>query len=194
VLGIAVVLLWYRSACCGDGAVLPPSTVETGAAGIGTGPGGRGLPSPRPTAKPGASAAPGGAPTAAPSKGASPSPAAAATSQAPPAASAPLRASYRTTASGLLGALGYQGEITLTNPNGTAATDWTVTIELVGNNEVVAADGAVYLQLDNTVTFIPADTGNAVPAHGSTSFTFDVRGLLTDEPRSCTVNGRACGG
>jgi hypothetical protein len=199
VLGVAAVLFWYRPACCGDGIVLPPSTVETGVPGIGTGPGGGGAASPRPgaTAKPGASAPgqPGGAPTAPPGQGASPKPAAAASSQAPPPpASAPLRASYRTTASGLLGILGYRGEITLSNPNGTAATDWTVVVQLAGNNQVEASNGAVYLQLDNRVTFIPADTGNVVPAHGSTTFTFDVRGLLTDDPRSCTVNGRSCGG
>jgi hypothetical protein len=196
VLGLAVVLIWYRPACCGDGIVLPPSTVETGNAGIGTGTGGGGNPSPRPgaTARPSVAAPPGGVPTGAPSPGASPTPAAAATSQAPPPASAPLRASYRTTASGLLGVMGYRGEITLTNPNGTAATDWTVVLELAGNNQVESADGAVYLQLDNTVTFIPADTGNVVPAHGSTTLTFEVRGLLTAEPRSCTVNGHPCGG
>ena len=195
-IGVAVVLIWVRPACCGDGQTLLPSTVETGAAGIGTGPS-IGGPSPRPsrTAKPAASrAAPGAVPSAKPSPGASPTPVALASSAAPPPAAAPLRASYRTTASGLLGALGYRGEITLTNPNGTAATDWTVVVELRGNNEVVAADGAAYLQLDNTVTFIPADTGNVVPANGSTTFSFDVRGVLTGAPRSCTVNGSPCAG
>jgi hypothetical protein len=196
-IGVAVILIWNRPACCGDGLTLPPSTVETGVAGIGTGPRNGGS-SPRPggTAKPGASAAvpPGGVPTAAPTQGASPTPGAVASSAAAPPAAAPLRASYRTTGSGLLGALGYRGEITLTNPNGTPATEWTVVLELVGNNEVVAADGAAYLQLGNTVTFIPADTGNVVPANGSTTFGFDVRGLLTAEPRSCTVDGRPCAG
>jgi hypothetical protein len=197
VIGVAVVLIWVRPACCGD-RVLPPSTVETGAAGIGTGPGvGNRSPQPGVTARAGASAAapPGDAPAPAPSQGAVQTPVAAApTTQAAPPPAAPLRASYRTTASGLLGLAGYRGEITLTNPNRTAVTDWTVVVELVGNNQVEAADGAVYLQLDKTVTFIPADTGNVVPAHGSTTFTFEVRGLLTDDPTACTVNGRACEG
>jgi chitinase len=151
---------------------------------------------PGPSAPPGA-ATPGaaGGPVAPPSEDAGRQPSAAAAPSAAatrPAAAGGLRATYTTSKPSLVGLLGYQGRITVTNPTSAPIGSWTVVLELTGNNKVTDSDGAVYMRRDGQYWFIPAGAGTVAPG-GTYVFTFDVTGVLTGPPVSCTIDDQPCG-
>jgi hypothetical protein len=112
---------------------------------------------------------------------------------APPAAAADLVASYsREANTGLLGLTGYRGKVTISNRGTGAADGWTVTLSLPAGQKVDSVEGADARQEGELVTFTPLAGRGAVAAGGSTTFTFEVPGLLAGEPTGCAINGRSC--
>ena len=200
-VALLLVVSWPRPACCGD-AARPARPAQTGAPAFGSRSGGDASAgaggTPAPSAPPGA-ATPGvaGGPDAPPSENAGRQPSASAVASAPAtrpvvAGAGGLRATYSTSKPSLVGLLGYQGRITLSNPTSEPVGSWTVVLELRGNNEVTDSHGALYMRRDGHYVFIPAGAGTLAP--GATyEFTFDVGGLLTGPPVSCTVDERPCG-
>jgi hypothetical protein len=201
-LALLVIVVWARPACCGDAdTAVPPfasgapglgsrTAPDAGASsGAGAGPsvpsGATGPPEYGDPAHPGAPAQP---TAGSPVTGAPP----AATTGAPVAVGGGhLTASYRTSKPSLLGLVGYQGEITISNPTSAPIGSWTVVVELRGQNTVSSADGAVYMRKDGQYWFIPAGEGTIAP--GATyRFTFDVSGLLTGAPLSCAIDDVPC--
>jgi hypothetical protein len=79
------------------------------------------------------------------------------------------------------------GSVTISNPNGAAASNWTVRLTVTGDN-TVSASGASADRSGDTVTF----RGGAVAANGSLTFSFSVSGTLDTDPSGCSVNGNAC--
>lgn len=162
---------------------LPPSS-SGGSSGVGD-----------PTAPGGGDGTPGGPVPVAPAR--APAPVAAPVVSAPPPvpapAAQPLTASYATVAhTGLLGLLGYRGQVTIINPGTVPVSGWTVTISLPTGETVNGATGAGYSQSGSTVTFTPAGGTGTVPGHRSVSFTFTVGGLLAGDPTGCSIDGRRC--
>jgi hypothetical protein len=105
---------------------------------------------------------------------------------------AKLTASYVVVAqTGPLGLLGYQGEVTISNPGEVTVSGWTVQLRVPAGELVTGAAGAGYQQNGTTVTFAPAGNG-AVPPHGSVHFTFTIGGVVTGPPAGCSIDGRAC--
>jgi hypothetical protein len=91
-----------------------------------------------------------------------------------------------------LGVGGYSATVRIDNPGAYDATGWRVTLTLPDGTRVRRADGAAMSQHRGTVEFVPS--GNAtVPAGGSVTFTFEVRGVLAADPGDCTINGSPCG-
>ncbi|GAA1751642.1 hypothetical protein [Luedemannella helvata] len=207
VVAALIVVGWPGRACCGR-LDAPPAARPTGAPGIGPGAPGAGNagPSNPPT---NASGQPTGAPQASPPPAAgapaAPQPSsarggAAGTAAAPTSGAAPqadtggLTATYRTSKPSLLGLLGYQGEITVRNPTSAPRGSWTVVVELAGDNQVRRAYGSVQWRTygDGRYWFGPLDEGTIEPG-GSYTFAFDVEGLFTGRPVSCTVDDSPCG-
>lgn len=96
----------------------------------------------------------------------------------------PLKAAYATVHGGLAG---YDGQVTLTNPNAAPGSGWTVVLTLPVGELVTTAKNASYTQSLTTVTL----TGTPVPAHGTLVFTVSVTGLL-GPPTACTVDANPC--
>jgi hypothetical protein len=90
-----------------------------------------------------------------------------------------------------LGLGGYSATVTITNPGDSAATGWRVSLTVPGGNKVRKVTGAAVSQDDEDVVFTPKGDAT-VPAGGSVSFTFQVKGLLADEPTGCAIDGRPC--
>jgi hypothetical protein len=90
------------------------------------------------------------------------------------------------------GISGYVGTIEIHNSTAGDATDWRLTLTVPGGNLVLAHGPAEVTQNGESVQFTPAGDDGAVPASGSLTFTFTVRGVLSDLPTNCTINGRAC--
>lgn len=130
------------------------------------------------TVAPGAVAVP-AAPAAAVPGGAAAAPA-----PSPAPKPLPLKATYATVHSGLTG---YDGQVTLADPNAVPGAAWTVVLTLPVGELVTAANNASYTQSLTTVTV----TGNPVPAHGTLVFTISVTGLL-GPPTACTVDANPC--
>jgi hypothetical protein len=144
--------------------------------------------SPSQTASPSASPSP--AATHSPAPGPSPT---AAHSPAPgPPSAAHLQAQYVTTGSrGPLGAKGYDGVVTITNPGGATVPGWTVTITLYLGQQVTRVSGASYQQNGTTVTF----TGTQpIKGQGQVAFRFAVNSTVggPTQPASCSIEGRHC--
>ncbi|MEW2383498.1 SRPBCC domain-containing protein [Micromonospora sp. NPDC047707] len=119
-------------------------------------------------------------PRATPTKSATPSPSVSAS----PAVR--LTARYETSSKRILG---WTGEVEVTNP-GTTPAAWTVVVTLARDAAVVDADGATWRQEGEEATF----SGPPVPAGGSMTFTFDVRGTQPAGPEACRVGEAACTG
>jgi hypothetical protein len=105
---------------------------------------------------------------------------------------APLTAGY-TTAAGLLG---YRMTVTIANPAAVAQQNWQLTIALPRSTLTVAdVSGATAKQNGATWTFTPEDKTSRIPAAGSTSVNFEVRGatLIDAAPKTCEINGNPCG-
>jgi hypothetical protein len=91
----------------------------------------------------------------------------------------------------VLGLGGYAATVRIANPGRYAVTGWTVTLTVPNGKKVRQADGATVAQHRGEVVFTPS--GNAtVPAGGSVSFSFEVKGLLPDDLTGCTIDGRPC--
>ncbi len=91
-----------------------------------------------------------------------------------------------------LGVGGYSATVQIDNPGTSDVTGWRVTLTVPEGTRIRKADGAAMSQHRGTVEFVPS--GNAtVPAGGSVTFTFEVRGVLAADPGDCTVNGNPCG-
>jgi hypothetical protein len=86
----------------------------------------------------------------------------------------------------------YVGTIEIDNSRAGDATDWRLTLTVPGGNLVVAHGPVDVTQNGESVQFTPSGDGGAVPAGGSLTFTFTVRGTLAALPANCTINGRAC--
>jgi hypothetical protein len=86
----------------------------------------------------------------------------------------------------------YVATIEIDNSAARDATDWRVTLTVPGGNLVVAHGPVDVTQNGESVQFTPSGDGGAVPAGGSLTFTFTVRGVLAALPTDCTINGRAC--
>jgi mannan endo-1,4-beta-mannosidase len=90
------------------------------------------------------------------------------------------------------GIAGYVGTIEISDSGAGDATDWRLTLTVPGGNSVLARGPVEVTQSGEEVQFTPAGDDGAVPAGGSLTFTFTVRGDLTDLPGNCTINGHAC--
>jgi hypothetical protein len=192
---VPLVLLLTRSVPpAPSGTAAPPA----GLGGIGTGVVDPPSPSPvdvtvpdgLPPASPaGAAPAPAGGGGAVAAPAAAPAPPATGPAPAPAPKPLPLKASYATVHSGLTG---YDGRVTVTNPNAAPGTGWKVVLQLpVGELVTAASDGAGYAQSLTTVTL----TGPPVPGHGTYACTVTVTGAgpVAKPPTSCTVDGNPCG-
>ena len=85
----------------------------------------------------------------------------------------------------------YRGTIVLvsTKPNNAGA--WRLTLTVPGGNPVIPHGPVTLSQDGESVLFTPGD-GGVVPAGGTLTFTFNVRGILSDLPTNCTINGHSC--
>ncbi|MEU5960558.1 SRPBCC domain-containing protein [Micromonospora parva] len=128
-------------------------------------------------------------PTTRPSRTPSAKPSRTIESAAPPPPPTPMTARYQTDSSRLFG---YTGEIVVGNPGAAAVADWAVVVTLAEGTTVDDVDGANWRQDKRVITF----TGNAVPAGGSQTISFDVRDSRPKarEPESCTIGGQQCAG
>jgi hypothetical protein len=90
------------------------------------------------------------------------------------------------------GISGYVGTIEIHNSTAGDATDWRLALTVPGGNSVLAQGPVEVTQNGDSVQFTPAGDDGAAPAAGSLTFTFTVRGVLSDLPTNCTINGRAC--
>ena len=91
-----------------------------------------------------------------------------------------------------LGVGGYSATVQIANPGTYDVTGWRVTLTVPDGTKIRKPDGAAMSQHGDTVEFVPS--GNAtVPAGGSVTFTFEVRGVLAGDPSDCTINGSPCG-
>ena len=90
------------------------------------------------------------------------------------------------------GISGYVGTVVLDNPGGSADGSWQVTLTVPGGNLVSGRGPVEVSQRGESVVFTPSGAGGAVPAGGSLSFTFTIRGVLSALPHGCTIDGRAC--
>jgi hypothetical protein len=88
------------------------------------------------------------------------------------------------------GYAGYTGTVRIDNPGDEAAPDWQVTLTVPGGN-AVHGRGVEVDQDGESVAFTP-DGDEAVPAGGSVTFSFDVRGTLETLPLSCAIDGDPC--
>jgi hypothetical protein len=86
----------------------------------------------------------------------------------------------------------YVGTIEIDNSKARDATDWRVTLTVPGGNLVVAHGPVDVTQNGESVQFTPSGDDGSVPAGGSLTFTFTVRGILAALPTNCTITGRAC--
>jgi hypothetical protein len=114
---------------------------------------------------------------------------------APPTPSAPagsldatLTDQATSTADGLAR---YTGTIVLANSGAADVSSWSLTLTVPGGNAVLARGPVEVDQDGESVEFTPAG-GSVVPAGGSFTFTFGVRGILSDLPDDCAINGRPC--
>ena len=91
-----------------------------------------------------------------------------------------------------LGVGGYTATVRIENPGTYDVAGWRVTLTVPDGTRIRKVDGAAMSQHRDTVEFVPS--GNAtVPAGGSVTFTFEVRGALAADPADCTINGSLCG-
>ncbi len=91
-----------------------------------------------------------------------------------------------------LGVGGYSATVRIDNPGAYNVTGWRVTLTALDGTRIRKVDGAAMSVQGDTVEFVPS--GNAtVPAGGSVSFAFEVRGALAADPADCTINGAPCG-
>ncbi|GAB1693137.1 hypothetical protein KRM28CT15_49400 [Krasilnikovia sp. M28-CT-15] len=140
------------------------------------------------TALPGAATPGSGTPTPKPTASASSS----ATASPTPTSLAPLTATFSHTAdTGPDGLTDYVGTVRVANPRDRAAGGWRVTLKVPGGNAVDADSAVTVTQDGEKVTFTPAGEAT-IPAGGSVTFTFTVRGVLTAEPLNCAINGDGC--
>jgi hypothetical protein len=106
-------------------------------------------------------------------------------------ADADLTASVERADDMVLGLGGYAATVRIANPGRYAVTGWTVTLTVPNGKKIRQADGATVAQHRGEVVFTPS--GNAtVPAGGSVSFSFEVKGLLPGDLTGCTIDGRPC--
>jgi hypothetical protein len=108
-----------------------------------------------------------------------------------PAGSLEATLTYRAGSTGDGGVTRYNGTIVLDNSEASDVSSWSVTLTVPGGNAVLARGPVAVDQSGESVEFTPA-AGGVVPAGGSLTFSFSVRGVLSDLPGDCAVNGRAC--
>jgi len=123
-----------------------------------------------------------------PSGSATPAPTRSGVAGAPAAVA--LRARYQTI--GTVDPLGYQGEVTITNPGRSAVTGWTVTLTLPPGEVVSGASGVHFRQNGATVTFTPIGRGRFVPVQGTVRFTFTVNPGAGGPPVGCAIDDHRC--
>jgi hypothetical protein len=88
-----------------------------------------------------------------------------------------------------LGLLGRQASVTVRNdPDAGSASGWTVVVSLPAGQDVTNVSGAQYSGSGSQAIF----TGGGLGPGDSTSFSFDLPGLLGSAPVGCTIDGRAC--
>jgi hypothetical protein len=86
---------------------------------------------------------------------------------------------------------GYRGVIKVVNSGDAAASDWTVTLNVPGEEVVSVTSGPVSMsQSGSNVTFLPA--GGPVAAGASVSFGFALDGVPASLPDGCTIDGAPC--
>lgn len=112
-----------------------------------------------------------------------------------PGAPAPgrLGASYRTIA--LLGLLGFDTEVTVTNPSGNAHTSgWTVVLTMPDATKVENRNPAVVTlkQEGATITLTPVKADLAAGAGVTFVVRFPALLALGQSAKSCTIDGRSC--
>jgi hypothetical protein len=90
-----------------------------------------------------------------------------------------------------LGLGGYSATVTIDNPGASAVSGWRVSLTVPGGNQVRNVQGVTVAQDGARVVFTPKGAGT-VPAGGSVSFTFAVKGLLAAEPTDCAIDGHPC--
>jgi hypothetical protein len=109
----------------------------------------------------------------------------------PPAASRPvLTVVYTVERTGLIGLSGYRVSARIDNPGEAPVSDWEISFTLSAGQKVEEAANAEYAQDGTILALTP---GNAVPAHGSLTISFQVSGLLAAEPTGCMIDRRPCG-
>ncbi|MFC4060459.1 lytic polysaccharide monooxygenase [Planomonospora corallina] len=81
---------------------------------------------------------------------------------------------------------GYQGEVTVTNPGGSAINGWTVTWTLPGGNSINSLWSATHTVSGSAVTAKNADWNRTIPAKGSTTFGFVASGSAGSPTLTCT--------
>ena len=85
----------------------------------------------------------------------------------------------------------YRGTVVLVSTKPDDAGAWRLTLTVPGGNQVVAQGPVLVSQDGESVLFTPGD-GGIVPAGGSLTFSFAIRGVLAELPANCTINGHAC--
>jgi uncharacterized protein YndB with AHSA1/START domain len=86
----------------------------------------------------------------------------------------------------------YVGTVELANSQSAEVGSWNVTLTVPGGNAVTADGPVAESQHGEAVSFTPAGDDGVVPGGGSLTFTFTVRGILSELPAGCAINGRAC--
>jgi hypothetical protein len=108
-----------------------------------------------------------------------------------PAAGLAATLTYSATSTGDGGLARYTGTVVLDNPRPDDVGSWELTLTVPGGNAVAVRGAVAVNQSGESVDFTPA-AGSVVPAGGSFSFGFTVRGILSDLPADCAVDGSAC--
>jgi hypothetical protein len=188
VLLLALAFLVFRSgsADSGESDASVPGASASGLAGLGSAPHGSVAPprGTRPAAStsataPNATFEPSSAPVGPPRP----------TSSTVSAAPATLSAAYREP-----GILGGTYQVIIANKGDAAVSGWIVGIQLSGVNTVVSPGDGVKHEVragDMRHMFTPVGALATVPARGSVSFTFTVKGLLP-KIQQCTIDDEPC--
>lgn len=88
---------------------------------------------------------------------------------------------------------GYVGTMRIVNRGSAAVTGWRILLEVPGARQIRPQGQVAVRQDGDQVAITPLRAAATVPAGGSVSFSFAVRGLRARDPSSCVIGERRCG-